>query len=304
MLKKPGVILLVASISALLSSCHIEQKDVETIPSVTNTLRIYKAGERIEYNVTATNLNTGMINRGILTVKWEATSDLIDPINTTITIPVLKETTTLTYDDDNTADPAIVIRYISQINTEPPSTNQGRIILHAIDDGSGTPTNPNYWPYDTTNASTPNSNADVISPVIFDSPIVVGTPENSSLNFSIMEGCGSGTCGTEIYNFIDNISVDNKTSEITTELGKLTKLFKISFSGRNIPKGGLTLSVLGDIRHACGDSTKDLTHFGNMLVMPEVGIVQMENTCQVDTDPINNVHYSITINNNTNIPPP
>jgi len=303
MLKKPGMILLAIGASGLLNSCHIEQKDVETISRTTDTLRIYQAGDRIEYYVTAVNLSTGTVDQGTLQVKWEATPSLINPIDSSISIPVLKETTTLSFTDNTDLDD-IVIRYISQVNTTPPSANQGSIILHAIGDGTGTPTNPAYWPYDPINATTPNSSAPVLSPVIFDSPIAVGTPPNASIDFSMMQGCGSSgaTCGTEIYNFTDNIAVDGDTFEITTELGKLTNLFKISFDGGNNPKGTLALSVLGDIRHACGDSTENMSHLGNMLIMPKIGIIQMTNICQVSNDLSRDMQYTIIINNNTNIP--
>jgi hypothetical protein len=293
MLKKWGMTVLVVGISLLLSSCHIKQKPVETISRTTNNLRIYQAGDFIEYSVSAT------AGQGSLRVGWEAANDLIDPIDNSIISPVLKETTTLTY-DGNTFPDATVIRYISQVQTGP---DAGSIILHAVSDGSGLPSNPTlFWPYNPANVS--DLTSPVIAPVVFASPMSVGTPPaNSPLEFSIMEGCGTGTCSAEIYRFRDSLNVIGDSTEIPTSLGKFVDPFKISFVGTNTPANSPAVVLLGDIRHACGDSGDNLTHTGDMLVFPEIGIIQMTNLCQVIVGTGSNVEYSITISA-TNIPLP
>jgi len=290
MLKKLGMIFLVASISALLSSCHIKQKDVETIKRTTPNLRVYQPGDFIEYNVTAlTNSDTS--NRGTLLIEWDATADLLDPIDNSTLYQVLKETTTLTYEENSIEAGAVVIRYINQ-------DTDGSITLYAIDDG----TVPLYWLHA---ADTGNLSANIVTPVIFDSPVAIGSPPNTSLSspvrFTTMEGCISGSCKSEIYTFNDGFDIVGDTTEVTTNLGKFSDPFEINFSGESTADGASTISILGDIRDACGTSTDNILHRGTMFVVPEIGIVQMTNLCQNLAG--SQVQYIITINN-TNIPLP
>ncbi len=297
-LRKCVIILLAVSIGILLSSCLVKKKDVEKISRTTDTLRIYQSGDFIEYNVSAVSGLTGTISQGVLHIQWENNEDLIDPIDPDIRHTVLKETTTLTYGD--TID-ATVIRYISQIDTDPPGLSQGSIVLHAIDDGADL-----YWLYDVDNKDIPTSA--VITPIIFDSPMAVGNLLSSSpLAFSVMEGCGTisnpNLCGTEIYQFNDSFTVDGDSQEITTNLGIFSNPFRLSFSGGILPAGSLALSVLGDFRHACGDSSETLSHNGNMFVMPELGIIQITNLCRVIEGTTDDVNYTITVRNtNINFP--
>jgi len=292
MFKKPGMILLAIGIASLLSSCHIKQKNVETISRTTDKLRIYQPNDVIEYNVTAvTNSNT--FSQGIMRVQWTPTGDLTDPIDSNITYPVLKETTTLTYEDSSTETDATVIRYISQ-------DSDGNITLYAIDDGTGL-----YWLYDP--ATTGISSSPVILPVIFDSPMAVGTPPpNSPLEFSVMENCGktSGLCGIEIYEFNDRFDIVGDTTQVTTNIGKFSNPFEIDFNGGTIPNGSPTVTFWGDIRDACGTSTDNISHIGTMFVMPEIGMIRMTSLCQNFTaGGGDQVNYVITLSS-TNIPLP
>jgi hypothetical protein len=294
MLKKLGMILLAMSISALLSSCLVDkQKVVEKIARTTDTLRIYKPNDSIDYDIRVDDVGSGTTQYGTLKVKWESTAAPIDPITPTATYiyPVLKETTTLTYDDNTSGYPDVsIVRYISQIDTVPAGPNQGSIILHAIDDGTGL-----YWPYDPADVGIIGS--PVIAPIIFDSPMALGvTPPNSPLEFSVMEGCAPTQCGSEIYRFRDNFAVEGDTREITTDLGIFTNPFELSFSGGSTPKGILALEILGDIRDACGTSSDQVSHSGNMFVMPEIGIIKIENLqcTNYSNSPSTTLYYTIT----------
>ncbi len=292
MLKKLGMIFLVASISALLSSCHIKQEDVETIKSTTPNLRVYQPNDFIVYNVITRTNNFTTTNRGTLRVQWDATADLLDPIDNSIQYTVLKETTTLAYEADSTETDVTIIRYISQ-------DSDGNITLYAIGDG-----NSLYWLYDPENIVPPS--LPVILPVIFDSPIVVGSA-TTPVKFSVMEGCGNpivGLCGPEIYTFNESeFTIVGDSTSITTDLGKFSNPFQIRFGGTSNPKNSPTISIVGDIRDACGTSLDNTEHSGIMFVMPEIGIIQMTNLCQNFTGQQNLVNYTITINN-TNIPLP
>jgi len=284
MLKKLGVIFLVTSISVLLSSCHIKQKDVETIKRTTENLRVYQPNDFIVYNVTALT-NSATPSRGTLRIEWDTTADLLDPIDNTTQYRVLKETTTLTYEEDSIETGATIIRYISQ-------DTDGNITLYAIDDGL-----LRYWLHDPDD--TGNLSANISTPVIFNSPVTITS--NPPVHFTAMEGCVSGSCKSEIYTFGDNVEIVGDTTEVTTNLGKFSDPFQINFSGESTANGASTVSVVGDIRTACGTSMDNISYTGTMFVVPEIGIVQMTNLCQNPTD--SQVQYIITIDN-TNIPLP
>ncbi|MCF6337979.1 MAG: hypothetical protein L3J84_08515 [Gammaproteobacteria bacterium] len=293
MLKKLGIIFLVTSISVLLSSCHIKQKDVETIKRTTDNLRIYQPGNFIVYDVITRTNSFTTTSRGTLRVQWDATADLLDPIDTGTQYTVLKETTTLIYEPDSTATDVTIIRYISQ-------DSDGNITLYAIGDGDDL-----YWLYKPED-TTPPFSSPVTPLVIFDSPIAVGSA-TTPVKFSAMEGCGVptvGLCGSEIYTFDENeFTIVGDSTSITTGLGEFSNPFQIRFNGINIPKNSPAISIVGDIRDACGTSLDSTEHNGIMFVMPEIGIVQMTNQCQNLTGQQGLVNYTITINN-TNIPLP
>lgn len=302
MLKKPGktllTILLVSGISVLLSSCFMIDKedpaDVETIARSTDIVRIYKANDFIDYNITVIDQSTFVQTQGIMRIQWALNANLIDPITpTTTTYPVLKETTTITYDDSDFPD-FTVVRYINQKPAG--DVDEGSIILYAIDDGADL-----YWLYDPANVGVPGS--PVITPVIFDSPMAIGVTPSSPVEYSVMEGCGTGLCGTEISKFTDNFTNVGDTTSITTNLGRFSNPFEISFNGSISLRGQLALSVLGDIRHLCGTSRDNLSNFGNMYVIPEIGVIHMTNTCQ--NFDVGGTDLNLTINlRNTNIPLP
>ncbi len=294
MLKKPGMILLAIGVGGLLSSCHIEQKDVETIKRTTENLRVHQANEFIEYSVTAAIINSGTFNQGILRVEWEQTADLIDPFDSDTKYTVLKETTTLAYFEPGGTTPgdpiSTVIRYISQ-------DAAGNITLYAIDDG----TVPLYWLYDPNYGDLSSNN--FIRPIIFDSPMMAGTPPNSAVHFSVMEGCELGLCQSEIYTFNENLSVKDKKTAVTTNMGIFSDPFEIeSISGSSTPSGAPTISFSGDIRTACGTSFDNISYDSAVFVMPDIGMVRMTNVCRNLTSG-ENVNYIITLNN-TNIPLP
>ncbi len=303
MQNRQGTLLLAIIIGTALSGCLVEKKnpeDIVTISRTTDFLHIYKANEFIDYNVQAIpNEEPFTVASGTLRVLWEQNLDLIDPINGTTKYPVLKETTTLTFTSNSELN-ASVIRYISQ-DDDDTSPTKGSITLHAIEDIGSTL----YWP---TAAGETNLSAPVISPVIFGSPLMpIGIDPlaafASPVEFFVMDGCNAGTasCINEIYRFSDNFMVDNDTKEITTNIGIFKDPFELSFNGSVIDSGSsLAISILGDIRDACGTTGESTTHGGGKIfVMPEIGIIQMENTCTVsNTGKI--MFYTFTLDN-TNI---
>lgn len=300
MLKKLGTMLLVASIGALLSGCLVEKYKAEKkIARTTDTLRIYEAGDSIDYNVTAiissgTNVTT---QRGIMRITWNTPSTaLIDPFDNPVP-SVLKEITTLTYDGSTQPD-VQVVRYISQATTAPVNAGDpgiGSVLLHAIDDSL----NAHYWPYAPADVGT-DPTAPVYTPVIFDSPLVLNTvPPNSPQRFSIME-CDAGQClgQDENYEYNNRFDVGTDTTEITTDLGIFSDPIYVDFSGGTQPTAGAPdFPLVGDILDACGDSTEIVTHSGNMYIAPEIGMIQMTNECTNITNSASRVFYTMSVRN-------
>lgn len=289
-----GTFVLAIAISTALSGCLVDKikpGEETTISRTTNELRIYQAGDFIDYDVVATVLLDGDIStsQGTMRIHWENHGSLIDPISTD-SIPVLKETTTLKFETGIEPD-ATTIRYISQ-------DADGSIILHAIEDSVGDLS----W---LRNNDDINTSAPVIAPVIFDSPLAVGVkPPNSPLDFYVMEGCTveASSCGSAIYQFSDDFTIEGDTKPVTTNLGKFTNPFELSYSGGILPTGSEAISILGDIRDACGNSQEIIKHGfpaggGILFVFPEIGMIQLDGFCSVLDGSGKSVHYLITINN-------
>lgn len=300
MLYRLAWIVLSLTVVTALSGCLVDKKKLSQVTKIsrtTDSLRLYQPNDFIEYNVRATVIDNGSVTTasGTMQVLWESNPDLTDPIHSATIGPVLKETTKLTFDTASELD-STVIRYISQ-------DGDGNITLHAIE-GNG----EFYWPTLEGN-STPT--ASVASPVIFGSPLAVGFDPLpvSPVKFFVMEGCGSGTCPTQLYQFSDSFTVLGDTTEITTNLGVFKDPFQLSFNGgTSTSNSGLALSFLGDIRDACGDINESVTHGtdaggGQLFVMPEIGIVQADYWCKVIVGSGKSAHYTMTLNN-TNISTP
>ena len=92
-----------------------------------------------------------------------------------------------------------------------------------------------------------------------------------------------------------NFEVVGDTQEARTDLGIFSDPFQLNFSGGTVPNTGApTISIIGDIRDACGTSTEYISHSGNMFVVPEIGMIKMINTCTNDSSG-ENVFYTITL---------
>jgi hypothetical protein len=245
-------IALLAFISIItLSSCLVEKKDLKQIARTTNNLRVYQAGDVVTYSVEELRLSDFSTRFGTLTVKWLAHDSLLRPGPVTPLIPVLEQHITLSFDSGAPEEPGTV-RYISQDDVT------GEVTLHAIKDP--TPTSglsPYFWLSESGLISTPITTK---SFSIFTSPMDVGI-DPAPVKFNVMKDCDTSSACTD------------HLGEYT--LGDFVNPFQISFNGTTIsPDSGFPII---DVRNICGTITT--THTGTMYVMPEIGIIQMTNTC-------------------------
>jgi hypothetical protein len=257
-------ILAFISITAL-SGCLVEKKDPKKILSATANLRIYKANDFISYSVDEIRFSglTSTTRTGTLTIRWNDHASLLRPGPTSPLIPVLEQVITLTFDGGAPEDGTV--RYISQ-------DAAGEITLHAIEDP--TPTSglsPYYW---LSTSSVINALNLTESFSIFTSPMGVGI-NPAPISFNVMGDCNiSSVCATRYGSYSDDMNIVGDTIPVTTTLGVFSNPFQISFNGTTIPEGGFPIL---DVRNICGAATT--THAGTMYVMPEIGVIQMTNTC-------------------------
>jgi len=133
------------------------------------------------------------------------------------------------------------------------------------------------------------------------------------VEFFVMAGCGDPSppapCSDELYRFSDNLSVVDDSTEVTTNLGIFKDPFELNYGGGIVTSSSaLAVDVIGDIRDICGSSSDTINHgdtagIGKLYIMPEIGIIQMQNTCTVTGINTKTVYYSVTLDN-TNIPTP
>jgi hypothetical protein len=288
MQSRVGIIVLAIAAGAALSGCLVDKKPPKEIYRGTDTLRDYTAGKWIAYNVTATSLTEDTPTQtGSLNIEWKDHVPLIDP-DTGDSIPVLQEITKLTINGETRG----TVRYISQ-------DTDNSIQIHAIEDleaVTGTD-HAHYW----LSTSGGTALADLAPMTIIKSPLDVAN-QPDPVAFTVMDGCeNSPSCGDPIGTFVDALTVEGDApSPINTNLGKFMDPIRISFEGNSQPIASV-VSTLFDIRDACG-SGLFTEHRGSMDIMPEIGIVRMDNICG-DTDELGirtEVRYIFTLSN-TNI---
>lgn len=290
-------IVLLAFISiTTLSSCLVEKKDLVQIARTTDNLRVYQPGDSISYYVTADIFPNGggafTRQTGTLNTNWSTpTQPLIRPGTIDPILRVMKEVTILDTNGSETG----TVRYISQ-------NDDGQITLHAIEDTAG----ELYWLSATGIA--PVSATSTESFVTFVSeadPLGIEFGANPYA-FYVMQGCEDSICDTSVGQFNDTPDVVNDTVSVTTNLGVFSNPFQIDFIGSSVP-AVFPLPVTFDIRDVCGNTGAVISHgfggAGTMFVMPEIGMIKMNNTCVNSDLNGNTVHYTITISS-TNIPLP
>ncbi len=280
-MKRVAQIAILAFISiTILSGCLVEKKDVEQVTRTAEELHIYKANEFITYSVNELRFSDFSTRVGTLTIQWLAHAPLRRP-GTTTDITVLEEVIKLSFDSG--ADETGTVRYISQDAT-------GKVTLHAI---QAPGINQYYWlsTNDISTLTTPTESFTIVN-----SPMSVGL-NPPTVSFYAMEDCDptSGVCPRPLGLYSDNMNIVGDTTSITTGLGIFTNPFQISFNGTTIPTNG---SPIVDVRNICGTISTTTTHTGTMYVIPEIGIIQMTNTCN-DTGG-DKITHTITITD-TNI---
>jgi hypothetical protein len=293
--KKQGGVLMKFQVSAVavlavvvvsLGGCLVEKDKgaTKTYASNTNILHTYEAGDVITYDLTEYS-GTDTPRSGTLEVKWEQTADIKDPFSNT-DFPVLKETTKIYYGND-ASNAEVYVRYIEQ-------DISGTIYLRAIDDFAST---TDYWL--SSNSNVPPG--DLAGFEIFHSPFISGSL--LQIDFNVMSGCTGTSCQPSLGTFSNGLEVvDNSVVVIGTRYGTFTNVYEVTYNGlvSQTDQTPLPFFDFLDICHITG-LFNNTTHNGTLRIVPEVGVIQIINTCQAVTGQA--VQY-VAIIRNTNIPLP
>jgi hypothetical protein len=298
------LILLALTSVSLLTGClvHKDKNKVEHIFRTTDQLHIYQPNDYIYYYVNTISYegsNPPTTASGTLKIEWFSSPNLIRTGANPSSIPVVKEVSTLSINGSNKG----LVRYISQ-------DSAGQITLHAVKDFTG---NLDWLSPNDLTKSDPSIKNTVSYPVFYsDSTAVppgIQFGPMPPISFHVMEGCDDGTCDNDVAQFNDSLNVVGDTTTVTTTLGVFDNPFQINFNGgiTSSPPGPSS-AVITDIRDICASGADgSLTEHGmnvgdgTMYVMPQVGMIQMQNTCFDTAGSTSTTHYTITISK-TNIP--
>jgi hypothetical protein len=255
---KIGAFVLTVILSAALSGCLVEKKKLETITSTDTNLHIYTDGQYIDYTVIIDE--EGQTQTGTLRVRWDSAQQIINPLDST-QYAVLKETTTLTI-DDNSGNPNEIIRYIEQ-------DSNGSMYVRAY--GTLDPLDHSWL------SDQPNVGPGILKRFeIFRSPLAIAS-SISLTNFYIFEDCDGANCPTKIaYYYGRSFEVVDSNQTVSTNAGTFANAYKISYEATVIPE---PTAPLLDILDVCGGIGSITSHSAMLYVVPEIGIIEIVNIC-------------------------
>jgi hypothetical protein len=254
-----------------LSGCLVEKKKLDTkvISRTTDNLRIYQPGDQIVYNFTTDRILGGGTQEkitGTLTVKWQQLpGELKNPFtDETYSDTALKQSLIFQINGSATPGPGIV-RYIEQ----DPAT--GAVSVIAVEDGG-----ERYW-FNTTGGPSVST----VDPMLFfDSPL--NYTGESLIDFYEMPNCeGQASCGDPIGRYSNTLTLMGDSTAIITNLGKFKDPIQVNQDGSITPFDGFAAPLL-DLQQACNTTGRDyVTHSSTSYFFPEIGMIQMTNTCTV-----------------------
>ncbi|VAX03710.1 hypothetical protein MNBD_GAMMA20-2142 [hydrothermal vent metagenome] len=312
MTKHPRMIAAIALVTlaaVALTGCLVEKKDPEP-PNyrTTDNLRIYKQGDWIRYNVFATTTiagpSRGDFSNGTLEVRWGNYSPLPSPDNNASNngdIYDVIEKRYLFCLNDTGGTPCtpevVAIQYVHQDDLTTDTAGTERLVAMG-----GHPTPGQYYWLNTTAGSTAapaNPDNNIVggqeTVITLNSPLFIN--DDYTVKYHLMDGCilGTAKCQSDVGQFTHTITVVGDSTQINTNIGNYANPFRVSFTrGKAVPDTsvGSQLPLTFDIFDLCSDGNS--THFGHMYIVPEVGIIQMSNTC-TDSDTSGITRYDITI---------
>ena len=278
----------------VLSGCGNTSVDPSqiTIPRTTNKLRLIQDGDYTEFKVTGTftdpeldinptdstiNLVTGTTGycepkvnttttafNGTLRIDWSA-AQLTQPFSGGAMLDVMKQVTTLTLD---ITPPGTVTttEYISQ----DPTT--GSVTLHAFDGNPGL--SQYYWVSNVADLGSINN------PVVLPSPLPANGTNGGT--YFVNQGCdGNSACTQSIRSYTNNLTFTGENIDgLKTALGKFNPLSYV-YLGSMLDTNSPSVLATLDMRGFC--DTQNAFFKGVAWVLPEVGLLELDNSCASNT---------------------
>ncbi len=310
MTKHPRIIAAIALVtltSVALTGCLVEQKEPEPpYYRKSDNLRIYKQGDWIRYNVIATTLSgtsAGNAQAGTLEVRWGNYSPLTSPDgnagNDGNPYDVIEKRYLFCLGDAScNPSETVVIQYVHQDNASSNPASAGTERLVAM--GGHPTTGQYYW---LNNKGGSNGFAPPSNPVLGGQETVITLKSPLFINdaytvkYNLMDNCYTGTpgCLDNVGESTTSIEIIGDSKRINTNIGNYANPFWVKFTaGKVFPDvdvGG-QLPLTFDIFDLCSDGIS--THSGDMYIVPEIGVIQMQNTC-TDSSTASSTRYDITI---------
>ncbi len=276
-----STVALTALLAVSLTGCLVK-KAAQKPPTDrgSDNLHIYKNGEWIRYRVTSLVAGVDTPVTGTLEIRWTGPFPLTSPDKTMINLPVMKKVITMK-DGSGSEYPEATVHYVYQ-DKDPNSPSYGTEYLVAMDD----PRNAaDYWlnsvggsnaaPLDGVNRVNGGESAIVTQ----ESPLYLH--QSYDVNYYLMNQCSlaSGRCNGDVGASTNTITVKSDSTPVNTNLGiNYANPFFISFSGDVFPTGGNTsIPLLLNILDTCSAGIS--TRSGNMYVVPDIGVIQLESRC-------------------------
>jgi len=312
-----AAIALVTLTAVTLTGCLVTQKEQGPLyERKTDNLRIYKQGDWIRYNVFATTAN-GDFSSGTLEIRWGNYSPLTSPdtnannngnpydviekrylfcLNDTDGTPCTPQVVAIQYvhqDDsttDTSSDPATDgTEWLVAVGNHP--TAGQYYWLNTTGGSTATPDNPDN-PYNNPDDSVVGGQEPVIT---LKSPLSIG--QSYSVEYDLMDDCVSGnaSCGSDIGHFSNTIEVVGDGTPINTNIDNYANPFRVNFAGDVFPDADVDgqLPVTLDIFDLCSNGISN--HSGYMYIVPEIGVIQLRNTCADLSGTGDSIRYDITI---------
>ena len=283
-------IALTALVAVTLSGCLVKKEAPKPLlKRKSDNLLVYQRGDWIQYNVLASVLGSGTdeVRTGTLKISWGDYSTLQSPDGREY--DVIEKLITVNMDNGGTSAPITTRHYVWQ----DPDGTEKLIAMGHPNSGQG----QYYW-LNTTggrNGTVNNVPGGQEAVTIFNSPLSVG--QNYTVEYFLMDDCVKGQapgCQSDVGQTTRRIEVVGDSTPIYTNLGNYANPFQINFSGSVSPTGdNQSLPLLFSIFDICSDGFS--THMGSMVVVPEIGIVQLSNTCIALDGFGDSIRYDLTL---------
>ena len=299
MTKPPRIIAAIALMTltaVALTGCLVTKKEPEPpYYRKSDNLRVYKQGDWIRYNVIATTLSgtsAGNVRSGILEIRWGNYSTLTSPDGNNY--DVIEKLITVEINDSGSPVPITTVHYVQQdvrkgMNPDVYGTEQLVAMGHP---------NPNEYYWLNTkggiNYSVNGVPGGQEPETTLESPLLIG--QSYTVEYFLMDDCYTGTpgCQDDIGKSSTSVNVVGDGTQINTNLNNYANPFQVNFNGEIIPAAGISpLPLLFDIFDVCSDEQS--SHNGRMFIIPEVGIIQLTNTCQDLSGTGDIILYDITV---------